>query len=790
MHYAFLVSLLLLPAEPLRDSHGDPLPNGTVQRIGTIRLRHSGMVHRAVFSSDGKYLATSGEDGPVRLWEPRTGKLIRQFQGVNQRVYSIAFSPDSKQLTSTGGWPGLSLHIWNVESGAEVHRFYGSGLNNPWDVAWSPDGKLLASGHGQGEATLVLWDPATGKEIRRFRPDKQQAALSIVFTPDSKGLISGSSYGNVQLWDVATGKEIRQICQAKGWAFRVAVSPDGKKVAAAGNDLAVRLWDIETGKELQSFPGKPAPDFPGITGAVHFSKDGKTLITGGMDRTVRFWDIATAKEVRHMRGVPPIAISPDEKTLASTGRDHSLRLWDVATGKEIANPDGPRNDIYSLAVSADGKLTALGVRDEYIRIFETATGKELRHWVGYEYGVRLLRFAPDGKKLLSWGHNAEFWDVASGESLGTLPRDLAFVEPAVYSPDGKWLAFRSGNTDVVVWDVVTKKKVSQFGEEHGLVRGLAFTPDGKTLAVASERNGIALWDPATGKKRLGIKTPDGPQCVAWTPDGKRLVSDGGDRGAIGVWDASTGKLGYSFGGYPDYGTHVMLSPDGRLVASTGPGHAVVLRELATGQVRRRMKGHQEQIAGLAFGPNSRTLVSASRDTTALVWDAYAPFENEARLTTLWDDLASTEADRAHAAIVAALQKPDEAVALLKDKLQATKAVKAETVERWIDQLVDDEPRVRERAVAELVYHADAVIPALRRRLDGKPAPQLRTAIEAVFERFAGPATNPEILREMRAVELLEFAGTRQARAILETLAGGDPGARLTREAKSALGRMK
>src|SRR5215213_7985110 len=92
-------------ADARRDAHDDPLPNGAVQRLGTIRLRHSGMVHGASFSPDGKYLASSGEDGPIRLWEPRTGKLVRRFQGPNQRVYSIAFSPDGKQLASTGGWP-------------------------------------------------------------------------------------------------------------------------------------------------------------------------------------------------------------------------------------------------------------------------------------------------------------------------------------------------------------------------------------------------------------------------------------------------------------------------------------------------------------------------------------------------------------------------------------------------------------------------------------------------------------------------------------------------------------
>src|SRR5262249_31841631 len=264
----------------------------------------------------------------------------------------------------------------------------------------------------------------------------------------------------------------------------------------------------------------------------------------------------------------------------------------------------------------------------------------------------------------------------------------------------------------------------RFGEEPGLVRCLAFAPDGKTIAVGSERQGITFWDPATGKKQSAIKTAQPPMGLFYTQDGKSVVANSGERGATEVWEVTTGKRRSSFGGYPDYGVHLVLAPDSRLLVSTGPEHAVVVRELATGEVRRRLKGHLEQICGLAFGPSSRLLVSASRDTTGLVWDIYAPLEVQPPLTTLWADLGA-DAARAHAAIVAALAKPDAAVAALKEKLLPAEEPKPEALRRLIEQLVDDKPEVRERAAAELVHLDELAESDLRRVLEGGPAPQLR-----------------------------------------------------------------
>jgi WD40 repeat protein len=184
-----------------------------------------------------------------------------------------------------------------------------------------------------------------------------------------------------------------------------------------------------------------------------------------------------------------------------------------------------------------------------VRIFDTASGKELRHWAATKYGAHLLLFARDGKELLSWGHDADFWDIASGKRLGSIPAELAFAEPAVYSPNGQSLAFRSGNSHVVVWDVATRKQVWRCGEEPGLVElsGLAllasrFGASGDELLVNWDDDYASLilirdGEPefkALKKKTADLSKADIAKAIAAHPILlQRPIVVAGNRAAIG-----------------------------------------------------------------------------------------------------------------------------------------------------------------------------------------------------------------------------------------------------------------
>jgi WD40 repeat protein len=258
---------------------------------------------------------------------------------------------------------------------------------------------------------------------------------------------------------------------------------------------------------------------------------------------------------------------------------------------------------------------------------------------GHTNVISSIRVSPDGKKLASGSRDNTIilWDLETGQPIGRpLSKHTGWASSLSFSPDGKILA--SGSCakvyfsqcvqgEITLWDVETYQPIGNPLVEHiSGISSVAFSPDGKTLVSGSDDGTIILWDmemrQPIGKPLQGHT--DQVSNVAFSPNGKILVSGSWD--SIILWNIETRyqqPLGEGIVG----ASSIAFSPDGKTLALGTYDNTITLWNMETKQpISQPLTGHADQISSIAFSPDGKVLASGSLDNTIRLWDTetYAP----------------------------------------------------------------------------------------------------------------------------------------------------------------------
>jgi HEAT repeat protein len=210
-----------------------------------------------------------------------------------------------------------------------------------------------------------------------------------------------------------------------------------------------------------------------------------------------------------------------------------------------------------------------------------------------------------------------------------------------------------------------------------------------------------------------------------------------------------------------------------------------------------LAGHRGPIHDLLVSRDGKRLLSASEDSTVLVWDVGSlpplpPSEEihlEAHdLEALGKDLESADAARAFKAIVRLAKAPSQSIPWLDARLKATTFDPARVADLF-KQLDSDDFATRKNAEEQLASLGDKIEQLLRKAAENNPSVDVRRAAERLLDGLKNRNVPSARLAEFRAVELLERIGSSEARMLLERLSKGDDETRLTVEAKGALHRL-
>jgi hypothetical protein len=260
-----------------------------------------------------------------------------------------------------------------------------------------------------------------------------------------------------------------------------------------------------------------------------------------------------------------------------------------------------------------------------------------------------------------------------------------------------------------------------------------------------------------------------------------------------IWDLTTGRQVWI-----DTGDKApfwaIIAPDGRTFSDSHPRGQPMVFEMASGKPLLRLSHPGTEAWSLAYAPDSQRLLTGQLTGGGLIWDlrpqgwqAPAAKQTVTDLQQGYDDLKGEDAPRAHRAIYTLAHQGAPALAFLRERLKPVPKDYADRLRQRIADLDNDDFRRRELAVRELTrLGPDAVLP-LHAALDAKPSVEAKNRIEALLkELHPWYIKDPETLRTVRAIWVLQRMATPEARALLESLAAGAPEARITQEAQAAL----
>ena len=493
-----------------------------VETVGLASFQHAASTSEVVCHPDGIHVLSSSRDNCVRLWELKTGKLIRRFteEGCGD-MWGIRFIKEGKEFLAASS--SNKVYRFEVATG-RVLRTY-SHPDDAYRIALHPDGKhFVATGDGN---IAILWELETGKKIRQFAGHTSDV-YSAIIAEDGKKLITGSSDDTIKQWNLETGECLKTLKEKPKYddVFTLAASPDRKRFAVVSDDNHVRVFDSISLEEI--------------------------------------WKVKLKQEGQ------VVAWAPNGKWVATASDDGHLYLLNADDGKVVKKIKTAGSSHTPVTFSNDSTMLISG-GDWIIHLHDVVTGERIKPGMGFSGHLRAydaVAIGMGGQKIYTASDSVVTVTVrgdSEGNTMVSLPGGVTAME---LSNDGRLLAIGCEQGQILIFETEGLTKVHQLKGASG-INALDFSLTGSRLVVAGRRGAVSVWAVPTCKKIRDLTGHrETVNDVAFLDGGEQVMTVANDK-TLRVWSVGTGREQFSINIENDDPYDFLLMDDGRTLLVSG-----------------------------------------------------------------------------------------------------------------------------------------------------------------------------------------------------------------------------
>ncbi len=550
-------------------------------------------------------------------------------------VRDLSFSPDGSKLViyAGSGDPELGDAVWVVDvASAQIESrhptlyiddtgFFGA-------ARLSPDNRrlyLARSNRSNSRVSIQCLDLTSGKELWQTEPHRDLGLSAMALSPDGRLLASGSGFEDptIRIWEAATGRLLVRLDGHTGWVGKLAFSKDGRRLISASTDQTIRFWDTGTWTETKVLRGHSDE-----VHAVAISEAAQLLASAGKDGNLMLWKEDGKNAMDGYRRLPEnlgydqvrpldqalvLLLPPDRspEIMDLNGDSTPVLLPGIGSSTNVLGKFGTNllclwngtnqilvSELRGSALIQRGAVTLdSGTRPSGIAynparqllawsegtnsasVYVTslaAPGRriELKSDVP---GLVRFRFSEEGSYLAAWTWNQgslRVWNVETGQIVASTEGNIS---DAVFAAGGQVMVVARRTVDsheILFYDLVHADRAPRLVPGKDNSYRLAVSPDAGLVASSNDAGQVRLFDPTKGEL---IETIHGhlnaAAGIAFSPDGRRLISASGGRETVKLWDVGTRQELLTLAGTGGYLEAATWSADGDVILAGPPWQA-------------------------------------------------------------------------------------------------------------------------------------------------------------------------------------------------------------------------